>query len=180
MKYRPIEQKDLELYIDDIISCYKDNPMIFDLQCPYSMSTYQGAETFLGSFVDSKDSIVLGIFDEREEYLYGIVIFDNIRMTQTSTAEVHIATSKAIWGKIVLDMYKEILEYSLFSSLYCMIPQNCVLAIGMAKRMGFKKTGYIPKALPYKNKKGEVHLYDIQIFSMEKIDNGSLQKKENN
>ena len=142
--------------------------MIFDLQCPYSMSTYQGVKTFLGSFVDSKDSIVLGIFDEREEYLYGIVIFDNIRMAQTSTAEVHIATSKAIWGKIVLDMYKEILEYSLFSNLYCMIPQNCVLAIGMAKRMGFKKTGYIPKALPYKNRKGEVYLYDIQIFSMEK------------
>lgn len=168
MKYRPIEQKDLELYIDDIISCYKDNPMIFDLQCPYSMSTYLGVKTFLGSFVDSRDSIVLGIFDEREEYLYGVVIFDNIRMAQASTAEVHIATSKTIWGKIVLDIYKEILEYSLFSNLYCMIPQNCVLAIGMAKRMGFKKTGYIPKALPYKNRKGEVYLYDIQIFSMEK------------
>lgn len=168
MKYRPIEQKDLELYIDDIISCYKDNPMVFDLQCPYSMSTYQGVKTFLGSFIDSKDSIVLGIFDKREEYLYGVVIFDNIRMAQISTAEVHIATSKAIWGKMVLDIYKEILEYSLFSNLYCMIPQNCVLAIGMAKRMGFKKTGYIPKALPYKNKKGEVYLYDIQIFSMEK------------
>lgn len=168
MKHRLIEQKDLELYIDDIISCYKDNTMIFDLQCPYSMSTYQGVKTFLGSFIDSKDSIVLGIFDEREEYLYGVVIFDNIRMAQTSTAEVHIATSKAIWGKMVLDIYKEILEYSLFSNLYCMIPQNCVLAIGMAKRMGFKKTGYIPKALPYKNRKGEVYLYDIQIFSMEK------------
>ena len=60
MKYRPIEQKDLELYLDDIISCYKDNPMIFDSQCPYSMSTYQGVKTFLGSFIDSKDSIVLG------------------------------------------------------------------------------------------------------------------------
>ena len=89
-------------------------------------------------------------------------------MAQTSSAEVHIATSKAIWGKMVLGIYKEILEYSIFSNLYCMIPQNCVLAIGMAKRMGFKKTGYIPKALPYRNRKNELRLYDLQIFSMEK------------
>ena len=168
MKHRPLEQKDLELYTDDIISCYKDNPTIFDVQCPYSMGTPQGVKTFLGSFVDSKDSIVLGIFDDREDYLYGVVIFDNIRMAQTSSADVHIATSKAIWGRMVLGIYKEILEYSIFSNLYCMIPQNCVLAIGMAKRMGFKKTGYIPKALPYRNRKNELRLYDLQIFSMEK------------
>lgn len=168
MKYRPIKLEDLELYTGDIVSCYKDNPMIFDLQCPYSMDTSQGVKTFLGSFINSKDSIVLGIFDNREYYLYGIVIFDNIRIAQTGSAEVHIATNRAIWGKIVLSIYKEILEYSLFSNLYCMIPQNCVLAIGMAKRIGFKKTGYIPKAVPYENKKGDVKLYDIQIFSMEK------------
>ena len=38
----------------------------------------------------------------------------------------------------------------------------------MAKRMGFRKTGHIPKALPYRNKNNELRLYDSQIFSMEK------------
>lgn len=168
MKHRQITTEDLHRYVEDIISCYKDNPMIFDCQCPYSMSTPLGVEAFLGSYVDSRDSSVIGIFDDKEEYLYGIIIFDNIRTAQTTSAEVHIATAKALWGKMILDIYKDIIKYSIFDNLYCMIPQNCVLAIGMVKRLGFKKTGYIPKALPYRNRNNELILYDIQVYSLER------------
>lgn len=56
----------------------------------------------------------------------------------------------------------------MFNVLYCEIPSIAVNAIRMAKAMGFKKTGYIPTALPYVNSKGEEKLYDIQILTMEK------------
>ena len=97
MKYRPIEQKDLELYIDDIISCYKDNPMIFDLQCPYSMSTYQGVKTFLGSFVDSKDN-------ENANGVHGLnMTFDNGKPLISEIAEVKMGNAPYIEDRNTLN-----------------------------------------------------------------------------
>lgn len=159
--------KELELYLDDIVECYKDNPQILDSQSPYCLTNKEGAMVFLSSYVNSKDSMVIGIVDDREEFLYGLILFDNIRMADKKSAECHIVASKQVWGKIILDIYKDALNSSVFDVLYCMIPANCVLAIRIAKQLGFKKTGYIPKVIPYINVKGIERLYDLQVYSRE-------------
>ena len=106
------------------------------------------------------------IFDDEEEFLYGLVIFDNIRMANKASAQVHIVNDKSIFGKKVRDIYKHIIETCGFDILYAEIPSIAVHAIGMCKRLGFKKTGYIPEALPYVNSKGIEQMYDIQIWSL--------------
>lgn len=168
MKHRILTNSDLEKYLDDIIECYKDNPQILDSQNPYCLSNRDGARLFVGSFINAEDSLVMGVFDNKEDNLYGVVIFDRIRMADKRSAEVHIASSRQVWGRIIFDIYKDILNTCIFDVLYCQIPQNCVLAIGLVKRLGFKKTGYIPKAIPYVNIKGIERLYDLQIYSIEK------------
>ena len=58
---------------------------------------------------------------------------------------------------------------------YCygyIIYDNIRCADKMVAKLGFKKTGYIPCALPYKNSKGETKLYDINIFVYEKKGKG--------
>ena len=108
---------------------------------------------------------MLGILDDKEEFLFGIVIFDNIRFANKSCAQVHIVTDRAIWGRKIKDIYTEILKGSIFDTLYCEIPSIAVHPIAMCKRLGFKKTGYIPDALPYKNAQGEEKMYDLQIYT---------------
>lgn len=169
MKTRKLSLVDLQIYMLDIYQCYKDNPMILDVQSPYSLATPLEVVEFLAGFIEVDDSMIKGIFDDKEEYLYGIVIFDNMRITPNcSTCEIHIATAKPIWGKILTDTYKQMIEETVFDNLYCMIPANCVLAIRVAKAVGFKKTGYIPKALPYINSKKELRMYDLHIYSLQR------------
>ncbi len=169
MKTRALTLQDLQTYIIDIYQCYKDNPQIMDLQTPCPVDTPQQVQDFLIPYIEVDDSMVEGIFDDKEQYLYGIVIFDNMRITpECSTCEVHIATAKPIWGKMLMDAYREMLHKLIFDNFYCMIPSNCVLAIRLAKAVGFKKTGYIPKALPYINSKNQLKMYDLQIYSLQR------------
>lgn len=168
MKYRTLNKHDIFDYGKDALICYKDNKLIFDSQNPLVIDDYDSIVEFLLGFIDSEDSTVIGIFDDKESFLYGIVIFDNIRVVDKIVAEVHIAISKEIWGSKVVNIFKEMLENSLFDILYCTIPQIATRAIGMTKRLGFKKTGFIPCALPYKNSKGEEKLYDLNIFCYRK------------
>ena len=162
MKYRQLTLEDCKKYSEDIIKCYSDCHLIFDSQSPINdmFKPY-----FLGGFVDADDALALGIFDDDEEYLYGMVIFDNIRFANKSCAEVHIVTDKAIWGKKLRDIYNKILLGSIFDTLYCQVPSIAVNVIAICKRLGFKKTGYIPDALPYVNSKGEEKMYDLQIYT---------------
>jgi hypothetical protein len=164
MKYRPLEYEDIKKFRDDIIKCYNDCHLIFDSQntIPKRMPMW----VFVDNFVDSSDSMVIGILDDNEEFLYGLVIFDNIRFAQDkSCAEVHIVTDKAIWGRKIRDIYNKIIQGCIFSTLYCQIPTIAVSAIAICKRLGFKKTGYIPEALPYVNSRGEEKMYDLQIYT---------------
>lgn len=165
MKFRAINHEDVYLYRDDIFKCYKDCALIFDSQNILDFKCADDAAGFLHGFVESRDSSVVGILDDREEFLYGLVIFDNMRFANKSCAQVHIVNDRAIWGKRIRDIYREILHSSIFDTLYCEIPSIAVHPIAMCKRMGFKKTGYIPDALPYVNSKGEEQMYDIQIYS---------------
>lgn len=163
MKYRKLGIIDCQKYADDIIKCYEDCKLVFDSQS--TISKYMTMPQFLGGYIQADDSIVLGIFDDKEEYLYGMVIFDNIRFSNKSCAEVHIVTDKAIWGKKIKNIYNEILQGCIFDTLYCQVPSIAVHVIAVCKRLGFKKTGYIPDALPYVNSKGEERMYDLQIYT---------------
>lgn len=165
MKYRTLSLDDILKYKKDIFSCYKCNGHILDCQSPLNISNEDLCADFVAGFALASDSIVYGIFDDSEEFLYGIVIFDHIRTVDKTCAEVHIATDKAIWGKVIKGLYEDILAFGPVDILYCQIPQIATRAIAMVKRLGFKKTGYIPCALPYVNAKGEEKLYDINIFT---------------
>lgn len=162
MKYRNLKIEDCQMYRNDIIKCYNDCHLIFDSQSPIPQDF--DLAYFLSTFIVATDSIVLGIFDDKEEYLYGLVIFDNIRFANKSCAEVHIITDRAIWGKKIKDIYNQILEGCILDTLYCQVPTIAVNVIAICKRLGFRKTGYIPDALPYVNSKGEEKMYDIQIY----------------
>lgn len=165
MKYRPLKIDDILNYKENIYSCYKCNSHILDSQSPLNLNSPDLCADFLAGFILGEDSIVYGIFDEKEAYLYGIIIFDHIRTIDKTCAEVHIATDKAIWGKVIKGVYEDVLDFGPVDILYCQIPQIATHAIAMVKRLGFKKTGYIPCALPYVNSKGEEKLYDINIFT---------------
>lgn len=165
MKYRTLDHGDLFVYRSDIFKCYQDCNLIFDSQNVIDIKDEHDSENLLHGFVEAKDSLVLGILDDKEEFLFGIVIFDNIRFANKSCAQVHIVTDRAIWGRKIKDIYTEILKGSIFDTLYCEIPSIAVHPIAMCKRLGFKKTGYIPDALPYKNVQGEEKMYDLQIYT---------------
>lgn len=169
MKYRPLEVEDCYRYAIDISKCYRDNKLIFDCQSTVKFRNVTDCIEFIKGYAEAADSMVLGIFDEDEVYLYGVVIFDNIRIAAgESIAQVHIVTAREIWGKRIKDIYTDILKNTLFSRLYCEIPQIAHNAIAMCKRLKFKKTGFIPKALPYVNANGEERMYDLNIFVWEK------------
>lgn len=165
MKFRKLTIKDCEKYKDDLFSCYKTNHLILDNQNNICINTPVSACHFVQSFIEASDSTVTGIFDDQEKYLYGIVIFDNIRFGEKSCAEVHIVNDKSIFGKRVRDIYNDIINSLPFNTIYCMIPSIAVHPIAICKKLGFKKTGYIPDALPYTNSLGEEKMYDIQIWT---------------
>lgn len=167
MKYRLLTLSDTNAYANDAYQCYLDNRFVLDMQSPILLNSPQLVVEFVSGFIQAPDSYVLGIFDDNENYLFGLIIFDNIRISNSSCAQVHIVTNKSIWGKTIKNIYEEVLRTLPIDILYCEIPQIAVNAIAMCKRLGFKKTGYIPKALPYVNSKGEEKMYDINIFVRE-------------
>ena len=124
-----------------------------------------GPLDFVETFINSSDAVIVGIFDSEEKYLYGLVIFDNIRFANKSSAQVHIVNDKSIFGRKVRGLYEDILATCMFDTLYAEIPSMAVHAIALCKRLGFKKTGYIPDILPYVNCSGEEKMYDIQIWT---------------
>ncbi|MCM1324162.1 MAG: hypothetical protein NC218_08365 [Acetobacter sp.] len=168
LKYRQIFANDLIIHNQDIYKCYQDNKLILDEQTIIDLSTPEQIVDFIYGFIQSSDSMVVGIFDQQEQILFGLVIYDNIRIAETSCAEVHIAVARELWGKLTRNIFTKILNESVFDILYCQIPQIAVRAISMCKHLGFKKTGYVPKALPYTNSKGECKMYDINFYTYQR------------
>lgn len=171
MKIRTLTLDDLVIYRNDIYQCYQDNPQIIDFQSPLYQN-FEGIEDMLVSYVQSVQCYIDGIFDNDENYLYGFVIYESIRLTDDgNTAQLHIAISKDMWGKDFYPIYKRMIEDNIFNVLYAIIPACCRGAIGLCKRMGFKKTGYIPKTTPYKTLKGETKMFDEFIYVLQKENN---------
>ena len=164
MKHRVLRQNDCAQYSDDLFQCFKDNPQILDEESIDYFESLEKSVNYVEDLIGSPDSMVVGIFDDDEEFLYGIVIFDQMRFSKDgNSAQLHIAISKDIWGKDFLDVYREMIHNSRFDVMYCMIPAKCRATIGFVKTLGFKKTGYIPKAIPYKDRNGKIKMYDELI-----------------
>lgn len=172
MKYRDLSIEDLPKYAQDIKSCYDSNSLILDSQNPLNLSDEQSLVNFIGGFIDSEDSTVVGLFDDNEKFLYGLVIFDSIRFGQDCkvSAELHLAIDKKAYGRLTFELLQKLRDESIFTTLYCHIPDIAVRTIGLCKRMGFKKTGYIPNCLPYINLAGIEELHDVQIWTYNKPD----------
>lgn len=170
MNYRVLELKDLPIYRHDIKKCYDCNRLIFDMQYPCTIESVDDYCNYVAGFINRPDCIVFGIFDDSNKYLYGIIIYENIRTADSTTAQCHIALDKAIYGKVSRYIFKQLQRYGIADTLYCIIPQIATKAIALVKRLGFRKTGYIPKASAYKNKLGELKLYDENIFVFERTD----------
>lgn len=168
MKFRLLNLIELNKHKDEVYSCYKANKFIFDDQSPIRLNNAEECRNFIYKFISCYDSMVFGIYDDNSDYLYGVVIFDNIRALDVSCAEVHIAVDKPVWGRITRTVFEEMIKSVPIDIMYCQIPLIAVNAIALVKRLGFKKTGYIPKALPYTNSKGEKKLYDLNIFVLNK------------
>lgn len=168
MKYRLINRDDVLKYSKDIFDAYSSNHLIFDCQNIFFEGSEEVYRNYILDYVEADDSYVLGLFDDKEEFLYGVAIVDNIRSVDITTAEVHIATNKKLWGVALFHILQDAIKYAPVDIFYCQIPAIANRALGLVKRLGFKKTGYIPKALPYKNIKGEEHLYDINILVLDK------------
>lgn len=169
MKFRVINRDDCVKYRSDIFQAYQSCHLIFDSQNPYCPKTEEETLYFvLGYACDSEDSLAYGVFDDNEDYLYGLVIFDNIRGTKQNTcAQVHIVNDKSVFGKKIKGVYEDLVRACGIDVIYAEIPSIAVHSIAMCRRLGFKKTGYIPSALPYVNSKGEENMYDIQIYVKE-------------
>lgn len=169
MKYRLLNNSDCEKYKNDILHCYQTNHLIFDSQNILKIDNPEVAKNFVLKYIEAEDSCVQGILDDKEEFLYGLVIYDIIRCTDKYTStQVHIVNDKAIFGKVIRKLYKEIIEVSPFTTIYAEIPSIAVHAIRLCKDMGFKKTGYVPNVIPYINSKGEEKMYDLIILSYTK------------
>ena len=182
MIYSELNSDDIRIYRDDIYSCYNSNKFIFDSQNYLLDANLDGLSEFLEGFITSPDSMVVGLFDDNRNFLYGIVIFDSIRFGQLNlaTAEVHIAVDRKAFGKLTLDLLRHLRDECGFTTLFCHIPDIANRAIGLCKRLEFKKTGYIPNCLPYINLKGEEKLHDVQIWTYNKpnINNELLEEEE--
>lgn len=181
MKYKELTLLDVDLYRNDIYSCYNSNKFIFDSQNYLVGLDMEGLEDFLKGFIDSPDSMVVGLFDDNHSFLYGIVIFDDIRfgIDNLAAAEVHIAVDRKAFGSLTFNLLKQLRNECNFTTLFCHIPDIANRAIGLCKRLDFVKTGYIPKCLPYINLRGEEKLHDVQIWTYNKTNtNNELLNKE--
>lgn len=163
MYYKKLNVNDIIRYNKDLFKAFKDNSLILDEQCNLHFDYYVDFGNFLIKYVLATDSMVIGIFDCNK--CQGYVILDNIRMTEeNSCAQVHIAISKELRGKKALRILKEIRDNSNLEMFYAEIPSIAIHAINICKKLGFKKTGYIPKNMPYTNALGQVKMYDTFIY----------------
>jgi len=170
MKTRFLELSDVDKYAEDLFICCKHNPQITDYQGYLDVNDKEATLEAIKNYIEGRDSSIEAIMDNREEYIFGFVVYDNMRLTDDgNAAECHICTARDIWGKDFLNIYEEILNHSIFNVLYCIIPSRCRGAINLCKKLGFKKTGYIPNSIPYTNVKGEVKMFDELIYSWVKV-----------
>ena len=169
MKTRYLTLDDLENFREDIVEACKDNPQITDYQGFLDLNNDDDIINTCRLYITSKDSSVEGIFDNREDYLFGFIVYDNMRLTDDgNSAELHLCTSKDIWGTDFLAIYKGILKHVIFDVLSAIVPSRCRTTIAFMKKLGFNKTGYIPKSIPYVTSKGEVKMFDQLIYTWEK------------
>lgn len=176
MLTRNLTAYDMKRYEEDIAQCYLENLQIMDSQSMLDISNRDTLFDYLFGLLEDDESNIEGIFDDSEKFLYGLIIYDGIRVTNDgNAAQLHLAVCRELWGRRIREILKEALNNTFFDVLYCMIPAFCRPTIALVKTLGFKKTGYIPKALPYVNLKGEEKMYDEYVFSWVKDRKGETE-----
>lgn len=166
MKFKQLTKDACEIYKQDIFDCYKTNHLVLDSQNSWKMEDAEDAKNFLTGYTEAADSCVIGVFDDQLRYLYGFIIFDNLRYcAEKSSAEVHIVMSKYLFGKANFYIYKRILEGCGVKTVYAQIPSIATHPINICKKLGFKKTGYIPDCITYVNAEGVEKMYDVHIYT---------------
>lgn len=173
MHTRFLTREDIRKYEDDLAMCYSDNLQIMDDECEVDFTNRDELLDYLFGLMDNNYSAIQGIFDDEEDFLFGVIIYDSIRLTDDgNSAQLHLATCKEMWGKDYLYIYQEELKKTFFDVLYCMVPAFCRPVIGLLKKLDFEKTGYVPKALPYTNSKGITKMHDELIYVYQRRKNG--------
>lgn len=163
MYYKSLTIPDIIRYNVELFSAFQDNHLILDAQCELSFNHHIDFGNYLIKYVQASDSMVIGLFSDNK--CMGYVILDNIRIAdENSCAQVHLAISKQLRGKKALEILREIRDNSNLEMFYCEIPSIAIHAINVCKKLGFKKTGYIPQNLPYTNALGETKMYDTYIL----------------
>ena len=120
MKHRVLRQNDCAQYSDDLFQCFKDNPQILDEESIDYFESLEKSVNYVEDLIGSPDSMVVGIFDDDEEFLYGIVIFDQMRFSKDgNSAQLHIAIYRD---------YQELLL--LVGLLICPNPSNLQYLLG--------------------------------------------------
>lgn len=166
MKVDLLLECDLDKYREDILKCCRDNPQIFDIQCELDPENDDDIIDTIRFYINNDHCMVQAILSNDREYLFGIVFYEDIRMSNDGcAAQIHFITDKGIWGSDFHILYPPILRKNPFDIIYGIIPANCRGIIALCKKLGFKKTGYIPKSIPYKNVKGEVKMFDQLIYT---------------
>ena len=176
MYYTKLDELDLDIYREDIFKCYQDNPLILDSQNILDLSTPDLLKDFLSKYIGNRDSFIFGIFNN--DNIVGIVIFDNIRMTEySSSSEVHLALSRKLRGKKGFNILEQIRDNCNIDVIYCTIPEIAINAINMCKKLGFKKTGFIPSNMPYINAQHIEKMYDSFIMTYRANQIGWIKKE---
>lgn len=176
MFYKTLDYISIARFKTELFKAFKDNSLILDQQCELHFDDEFEFSNFLLKYVEASDSMVIGLFDNNK--CQGYVILDNIRITEdNSCAQVHLAISKSLRGKKALQILKEIRDNSNLEMFYCEIPSIAIHAINVCKKLGFKKTGYIPNNLPYTNAFGQTKMYDTYIL-VYRSDINEVIKKE--
>lgn len=168
MIFELLTDKECELYNQDIFLCFKDNPLFFDIFNPNTIKNKEDAKYFVKSFIDSDECLVFGVFDDNKKILYGLVILDEVRMGLRNSAKCHILLTKELWGRQAFDICEKIIQKTIIDVFYCEIPAYAYKAIGLVKKLGFKKTGYIPKIIPYVTINKSNVMHDILIYTLNK------------
>lgn len=179
MFYTKLSTLDLDIYREDIFRCYQDNVLILDSQNILDLSTPDLLIDFLEPYATSRDSFLFGIF--KDDRILGIVMFNNVRITEEiSSAEVHLALSKKLRGKRGLKILEQIRDNCNIDNIYCIIPEIAINTINVCKKLGFKKTGYIPDNLPYVNAQHIEKMYDSFILTYRADQIGWVRKEIDN
>lgn len=170
--YRIIKDyNELDYFKEDVLSCYLSTDFTHDTQCTYKPKNTNDVLFLHRGHLNPEQHCLIGIFARdynEEEHLCGLVIFNNIRAIKDRTvADLHMVSDRIIWGMPLFKILCKMMKETIFNQLNIIIPSCGGALIRLIKRLGFKKTGYIPECCTYRNIKGQEIFYDKYLYVLD-------------